>query len=373
MPDTAQTSRGKTDRFHRTPAELTTPALGWPWTSRSFARSSGWVGLVSGSCPSGRGFAPRFLQTPPRDDALALRRSFAAIGLDRGLAPPTCQPCSAHQKRGRPDWPPSRSCSLVLQLFQCCGSSVRVITCALQKHPRSCWFHHPSVKSLARVPMSVEYSSTPNVPATEAGAFRASFAAVVTVYRRSPDCRTGLTMCRCRDMSRYAVYHLGQRLCAAVARILALARFIPSPPSISMSGLPTVVHGPPSPVTLLLIGVTSRWMVTGYSIIHIALRARCCRPHSRDLANIRPSALPKSAFRVALGVRSNRPWSHFGLVCRPAADPCIRRLSDEGCTPCRQGIGEPLSPTAMERQPEACCQQERFTYRRFVSQTPKAR
>ena len=25
------------------------------------------------SCPSGRGFAPRFLQTPPRDDALALR------------------------------------------------------------------------------------------------------------------------------------------------------------------------------------------------------------------------------------------------------------------------------------------------------------
>ena len=27
----------------------------------------------SGSCPSGRDFAPRFLQTPPRDDALALR------------------------------------------------------------------------------------------------------------------------------------------------------------------------------------------------------------------------------------------------------------------------------------------------------------
>jgi hypothetical protein len=28
------------------------------------ARSSDWVGLVSGSCPSGRDFAPRFLQTP---------------------------------------------------------------------------------------------------------------------------------------------------------------------------------------------------------------------------------------------------------------------------------------------------------------------
>src|ERR1035437_3030536 len=31
------------------------------------------LGLLSGFCSSGRGFAPRFLQTPPRDDALALR------------------------------------------------------------------------------------------------------------------------------------------------------------------------------------------------------------------------------------------------------------------------------------------------------------
>ncbi len=29
--------------------------------------------LKSGSCPSARAFAPRFLQTPPHDDALALR------------------------------------------------------------------------------------------------------------------------------------------------------------------------------------------------------------------------------------------------------------------------------------------------------------
>jgi len=29
--------------------------------------------LESGSCPSARVFAPRFLQTPPRGDALALR------------------------------------------------------------------------------------------------------------------------------------------------------------------------------------------------------------------------------------------------------------------------------------------------------------
>jgi len=31
------------------------------------------VGLVSAFYPSGRGFAPHFLQTPPRGDALALR------------------------------------------------------------------------------------------------------------------------------------------------------------------------------------------------------------------------------------------------------------------------------------------------------------
>ena len=29
--------------------------------------------LISGFCPSARAFAPRFLQTPPRRDALALR------------------------------------------------------------------------------------------------------------------------------------------------------------------------------------------------------------------------------------------------------------------------------------------------------------
>jgi hypothetical protein len=29
--------------------------------------------LISGFCPSARTFAPRFLQTPPHDDALVLR------------------------------------------------------------------------------------------------------------------------------------------------------------------------------------------------------------------------------------------------------------------------------------------------------------
>ena len=43
------------------------------------ARSSGAVCLISGSCPSARVFAPRFFQTPPRDDALALRYHFSSI------------------------------------------------------------------------------------------------------------------------------------------------------------------------------------------------------------------------------------------------------------------------------------------------------
>jgi len=52
------------------------------WTSRSVARSSSAVGLISGSCPSARVFAPRFLQTPPRGDALALRYHFSPSGCE---------------------------------------------------------------------------------------------------------------------------------------------------------------------------------------------------------------------------------------------------------------------------------------------------
>ena len=39
------------------------------------------VCLRSGSCTSARTFAPRFFQTPPRDDALALRYLFTSIRL----------------------------------------------------------------------------------------------------------------------------------------------------------------------------------------------------------------------------------------------------------------------------------------------------
>ena len=83
------------------------PGPRWPWTSRSPVRSSGRAGLVSASRPSGRGVAPRVLQTPPRDDALALRQSFAAIGLDGGRAPPSRRSCPAHKKRVARRAPPS--------------------------------------------------------------------------------------------------------------------------------------------------------------------------------------------------------------------------------------------------------------------------
>ena len=67
------------------------------------ASSSGTVCLRSGSCTSARTFAPRFLQTPPRDDALALRYDFTSIRLSKGLSPSSCRTCSAHHKRKGPD------------------------------------------------------------------------------------------------------------------------------------------------------------------------------------------------------------------------------------------------------------------------------
>jgi RNA polymerase sigma factor (sigma-70 family) len=42
-----------------------------------------------------RTFAPP--QTPPHDDALALRYDFTSIRLSRGLSLPSCRTCSAHQ------------------------------------------------------------------------------------------------------------------------------------------------------------------------------------------------------------------------------------------------------------------------------------
>ena len=53
-----------------------------------------------------------FLQTPPHGDALASRLPFTSIRLGGGLAPPSCQTCSAHTsqplpaaQRRSPNWP----------------------------------------------------------------------------------------------------------------------------------------------------------------------------------------------------------------------------------------------------------------------------
>src|SRR6266545_6330032 len=52
--------------------------------------------LLSSSCSSPRAFVPRFLQTTPHGDALALLLSFASTELDRGLSPPSIETCPAH-------------------------------------------------------------------------------------------------------------------------------------------------------------------------------------------------------------------------------------------------------------------------------------
>ena len=44
-------------------------------------------------------FGYRFLQTPPRGDALASRLSFSSIRMDGGLSPPRSRTCSAHLQR----------------------------------------------------------------------------------------------------------------------------------------------------------------------------------------------------------------------------------------------------------------------------------
>ena len=86
-PDSGTCSRPPAIRltaFNAQPPNLP-PAPLMVWTSRPFARSSDAVGLISGSCPSARVFAPRFLQTSPHDDALALRYHCSPSGCEEDL------------------------------------------------------------------------------------------------------------------------------------------------------------------------------------------------------------------------------------------------------------------------------------------------
>jgi len=93
--DTAQTSRGKTNSLPHPPPNLRSAHLVDMdfVVDRPLVRRSR---LISGSCSSVHAFAPRFLQTPPRDDALALRYPFTSTWLGRGLSPPSCRSCPAH-------------------------------------------------------------------------------------------------------------------------------------------------------------------------------------------------------------------------------------------------------------------------------------
>src|SRR5713226_4796630 len=58
--------------------------------------------LVSGSCSSPRPFAPRFLQTPPHGDALALHLSFGSTSAWTGDSHP---PAVRHARHTRPRSP----------------------------------------------------------------------------------------------------------------------------------------------------------------------------------------------------------------------------------------------------------------------------
>src|SRR6266481_2366814 len=92
------------------------------WASRSLARSPGTVGLISSSCSSARVFAPRFFQTSPRDDDLALHKPFSSFKMGRGLSPPSYRTCSAHQKKAR-EFPPAPSSLQFLSDYRAVGGT----------------------------------------------------------------------------------------------------------------------------------------------------------------------------------------------------------------------------------------------------------
>ena len=71
-------------------------ALCWLWTVRLVARSSGLGGLIPGFYSSGRGCVPRFLQTLPPDNALALPLLLHRHQVGEGTCTPSRRTCSAH-------------------------------------------------------------------------------------------------------------------------------------------------------------------------------------------------------------------------------------------------------------------------------------
>src|SRR5687768_2085439 len=97
-PNTGQTSRGKTQSFPCISAGFIKHT---PTQKEDFAVTCqlipGVPHLVSGSCSSPRSFGLGFLQTPPRDDALALLLAFGSANTwqeDFHLS--SSVPCPAH-------------------------------------------------------------------------------------------------------------------------------------------------------------------------------------------------------------------------------------------------------------------------------------
>ena len=92
-----QISRGKPDRLHRTPAESTALALMDTGLRRSGPARPTRDASYSVSVRQVAALLPRFFQAAPRGHhpcaSLALRLHQT---LGRGLAPPSCQTCSAH-------------------------------------------------------------------------------------------------------------------------------------------------------------------------------------------------------------------------------------------------------------------------------------
>jgi hypothetical protein len=96
---TAQTSRGRTDRFRVAQEDSPTQTLDdRGLCNRVPARAAG---AVLSGCPSGRGFAPYFPLRPHlAGDVLALRSPFAAIRLDKGLRTSKLSSMPGTQARG---------------------------------------------------------------------------------------------------------------------------------------------------------------------------------------------------------------------------------------------------------------------------------